>query len=459
MASEEESLSSLKPFYVRQILSNFSHGIIDPYVSVYAVQLGASSTEMGWLRSLTNLLGNVMQVPWGIVSDKLGRYVPAILVGGVLSAVLWLPLLFVTTPSQLIAIIAIQAFATSIVAPAWASLIGRVIPRFRRGAVTSRINIAASLGSVGATLFSGYVMTIMGGSLSHMYMVPIVLATLFGLISSMVMIKVREKKQVSTGLGASSWIDLKVFRSSVDFQTLCRVSIIHSFFMSMAWPLFAITIVRVVKADMMEIAYISVISSVVAIFARRLVGRITDYAGRRVLLILSRAGIFIYPAMYALATSVHHLFLADIIVGIFGAISDIVLFAYQLDITPEDQRGTGIAFYNTVNGVATFFGSLLGGYIPSMLTWAGFEGRLPLQLTYAISAAGRLGGGLLFLKIREPVPYPSTVKRELARIVSEDLERTREQLKQIEMRGEMADRELQKDLERIDGMTKKKEEK
>jgi len=459
MSSEEKNPSSLKPFYARQIISNFSNGIISPYVPVYAVQLGASSTEMGWLRSLINLLENVMQVLWGIASDKLGRYVPVILVGGILSALLWFPLLFVTTLRQFIAIVALQAFATSIVAPAWASLIGKVTPKSRRGVITSRINIAASLGSMGATLLSGYVMSIMGGSLSRMYMIPIVLAAICGLVSSIVMIKVHEEKKISRGLSTSSWIDLKAFRSNANFQTLCKVSFIHSFFMSMAWPLFTITMVRVVKADMMQIAYISVISGGVAVFARRFAGRITDYAGRRTLLILSRAGIFIYPTIYALSTSVYHLFVAELIIGLFVAISDIVLFAYQLDITPEDQRGAGIALYNTVNGVATFFGSLSGGYIPSILTWAGFDGLLPLQLAYAISAAGRLGGGLLFLKVKEPRVYPSTVRHEIARIVSEDVERTRERLKQIELRGEMADRELQKDFDWLDRIIRKKEEK
>jgi len=458
VASDEEVQQSLKPIYVRQILSNFSDGIISPYVSIYAVQLGASSTEMGWLRSLINLLGNAMQIPWGIVSDKLGRYVPAILVGGVLSASLWLPLLFVMSPVQLIAIVSLQAFATSVVAPAWASLMGKMMPKSRRGVTTSRINIAASLGAIGATLLSGYIMTSRGGSLSNMYMIPILLASLCGLVSSIVMVTIREKKRVSGGSNTSSRLTWKVFRSNTHFQTLCKVSFIQSFFMSTAWPLFAITQVRVVKADMMQIAYISVISGVVAIFARRLFGRITDYAGRRTLLIIGRVGIFIYPVMYALATNVYHLFFADLIVGIFGAISDVVLFAYQLDIMPEDQRGTSIAFFNTVNGVSTFFGSLFGGYIPLLLGQAGLDYLLSLQLAYAISAAGRLGGGLLFLKIREPVTYPSTVKQELARVVTEDIEKTREQLKQIETRSEAADKELRRDFEWLEGMVRRKEE-
>jgi MFS family permease len=412
---------------------------------------------MGWLRSLTNLFGNVIQILWGIISDKRGRYVPAILIGGILSAILWLPLLVVTTPLQLIAIVALQAFATSIVTPAWTSLIGKLTPEKRRGTTTSRINIAASFGSIAATLISGYIMTLVGGSLSMRYMIPIILATVFGSAASLIMMRVRETPHASKT--SVPWLNWDVFRRNVDFQTLCKVSFVHSFFMSMAWPLFAITTVEVVKADMMQIAYISAISGVVGIVARRFVGRVTDYAGRKTLLILSRAGIFIFPTIYALSTTIYHLFLANLIVGVFGAISDIVLFAYQLDITPPEQRGASIAFYNTVNGIATFLGSLCGGYIPLLFTWFGFAGYLPLQFTYAISATGRLCGGLLFSKIREPSIYPSTVKREIVRIVSEDIERTKDQIKQIEARSEETEKGLQKDFEWLDNMIIRREEK
>jgi len=456
LTEEEENSASLNPIYVRQILFNFSSGIINPYVSIYAVQLGASSEEMGWLSSLTNLFGNVLQVPWGLLSDKMGKYLPAILIGGLLSASLWLPFLIVTEPVQLISIIVLQALAASIVAPAWASLIGRMMSKSRRGVITSYINIAASIGSIGATLLSGYVMTIVGGSLSNMYMIPILLAALFGVLSSIAMVKVREEKKISRN-HTSSWIDWKEFRSNVNFQTLCKVSFIHSLFMSMSWPLFAITKVQVVGADMMQIAFISVISGLIGIIIRRFIGRITDYAGRRTLLVISRAGIFIYPTLYALATNVYYLFLAELIVGVFGAISDIVLFAYQLDITPQDQRGAGIALYNMVIGVATFLGSLSGGYIPSILALAGFNSLLSFQITYAISAVGRLCGGILFLRIKEPISYPSTVKRELTRIVSEDIERTRDQIKEIDVRGEMADKEFEKDIEWLEGMRERKE--
>ena len=451
---DEHQEVSLNPFFTRHFLYNFSNGVISPYISVYAVQLGASPTEMGWLRALMNLFSNIPQIPWGVVSDRLGRYAPAIIVGGIVSAILWLPLLLVATPVQYIIVVSLQAFATSAVTPAWASLIGRVIPKSKRGLLTSYIDISAALGSIGATLLSGYIMTIISGALSTMYTLPVILSSITGIFSSLILIRIREEKKQTL---SRSWINWNLLTQNTNFKTLCYVSSIHSFFMSLSWPLFSITTVRIVHASMMEIAYISIISSVASIFVRRLIGRITDKAGRRQLLVLGRVSIFIYPTLYAVATNVSHLFFATLLGGIFGAVSEIVLFAYQLDVTSPEQRGASFATYNTIIGVATFFGSLAGGYLPTILTSNGIPELLSIQLTYAISALGRIGGGMLFMKLKEPSIYPSSVRTEITRVVSEDIERTRDQLKSIELRGEQVDDELQNDFDWIIGLTRKKE--
>jgi cytoplasmic iron level regulating protein YaaA (DUF328/UPF0246 family) len=61
------------------------------------------------------------------------------------------------------------------------------------------------------------------------------------------------------------------------------------------------------------------------------------------------------------------------------------------------------------------------------------------------------------MKLKEPTTYSSTVRGEFTRIVTEDIERTRDQIRQIELRGATIDDELQQDFDWIVGLTKKKE--
>jgi len=452
--SKEEKPS--RTLYLRQVASNFSGGVINPYVPIYAVQLGASPSEMGWLRSLNNLFSNVMQIPWGMACDRIGRYVPFIVLGGIVSSLLWLPVLYVTTPWQLILIVAFQALANSMVAPAWAALLGRVLPRSARGSGTANINAAASLGAISATLFSGLLMTRMSGSPAEMYRLPLLIAAVSGFGASLTMLTLRETKWgVRKDSEEHKWFDLQALKKNQNFRKFAVISIVQNFFMSMAWPLFPMTIVNIVKGDMLQVAYISVISGSVGLLIRRYSGRLSDRAGRKPLIVAGRAGIFIYPLMYAFATSVYHLYVADFAVGILGSISDIAIFAYLLDITAEEQRGASVALYNTLIGFATFFGSILGGYLVVLFNILGLDPATSMKVAYLISSSGRLLGGLLFLRMGEEYAYPSTVRKELIEIMTEDVERTRYRVRRVEELGEKAELDLRRDMEYFESPPKR----
>jgi len=417
-------------------------------VPIYAVQLGASPSEMGWLRSFNNLFSNVTQIPWGMASDRLGRYVPFIVLGGAISSLLWLPVLYVTTPWQLIIIVALQAFANSMVAPAWAALLGRVLPKSARGSGTANINAAASLGTISATLISGYLMMYVGGTLAGMYRLPLFLSAASGFGASLTMLTIREtRSRRKEDANGHKWLDWQALKKNQYFRRFALISIVQNFFMSMAWPLFPMTTVNIAESDMLKIAYISVISPSVAFLIRQYTGRLSDRAGRKPLIVVGRAGIFIYPLIYAFATSIYHLYAAESIVGVLGSISDIAIFAYLLDITAEEQRGASVAVYNMVIGFATFFGSILGGYLVVLFNLLGLDPATSMKATYLISSSGRLLGGLLFLRMGEEYAYPSTVRKELIEIMTEDVKRTRYRVRRVEELGEKAELDLRKDME------------
>jgi len=443
--------------YLRQVVSNFSGGMINPYINVYAVQLGANPSEMGWLRSLNNLFSNVMQIPWGMACDRIGRYVPFIVLGGIISSLLWLPVLYVTTPWQLIIIVAFQALANSMVAPAWAALLGRILPKSARGSGTANINAAASLGTISATLFSGFLMARVGGSPSEMYRLPLLIAAVSGFGASLTMLTIREVKWGGDDSGRK-WFDWRALGKNRNYRRFVLISVVQNFFMSMAWPLFPITVVNVTKGDMLQVAYISVISGAVGLFMRRYSGRLSDRAGRKPLIVAGRAGIFLYPLLYAFATSVYHLFAADFTVGILGSISDIAIFAYLLDITIDEQRGASVAVYNTVIGVTTFFGSILGGYLVGFFGVLGFDVATSMIATYLISSSGRLLGGLLFLRMSEEYVYPSSVRKELREIMIEDMERTRYGIRRAEELGERAELDLTSDMDYFSSLPKREKD-
>ncbi|MBS7657435.1 MFS transporter [Candidatus Bathyarchaeota archaeon] len=429
---------------------------MSPFTSIYAIELGASATEMGWFRSLNNLFANIMQIPWGILSDKFRKRVYFIILGGILTALFWLPMIYVRNSHELLFLVASQAFVGSMVSPAWSALIGDMVHQSVRGTVTATINAAASAGSIFATLLSGYIMEVFGSATSSKYTIPLILATVCGIIASLTMFTLREPR----GIRTQRYKGIKsILKENTYFRTFCYITILHSFFMTMAWPIFPITTVKVTGGNTVQIAYLSAVQGSVSLIVRRFVGRLADRAGRKPLIIFGRAGIVVVPIIYAIATNVYYLYAVDFTVGVLASASEIAVFAYLLDIVPEDKRAASIALYNTINGFSTFFGSLTGGYMADLALSIGFGSEGSLQFVYAISAVGRLACGLLFMKIKEPYKYPSTVKREIEEMMHEDSERIKKGIEEIEEKGEIAEESLKKDLEWFENLLGPKEDK
>src|SRR3990170_6211370 len=125
--SSDPPSTNLKPLYARSVINSFSSSTISPYIGIYAVQLGASGSEMGWLQAMSSLAPSALQLMWGKLSDNLGRRVPFILIGGLITSFLWIPLMFVSSAEQLILVTITQAIFGAMVIPAWTALIGDVV--------------------------------------------------------------------------------------------------------------------------------------------------------------------------------------------------------------------------------------------------------------------------------------------------------------------------------------------
>lgn len=414
--------NDLKPLYVKSIVNSLGSGAVSPFLGVYAVeQLNASASEMGWFQSISNLAPNMMQVAWGKLSDKIGRRIPFIIIGGLITAVLWIPLIFVTSATQLIMVIAVQSLLGSMATPTWTALIGDLVHLKKRGITTAIINRSAAVGSLLATLAAGYLMVMIKGTLQQALLIPLLIAVFCGVVSSLVMILIHEKPHLNLNSRSNGSIFsisdvIKQVRGNPDFMRFCITNAIFGFFMTLGWPLFPITTISVLNATMLEVALMSVINGAAIIVLQPWGGKLVDRVGRRSLIVVYRLCLVVVPVFYALASSVYHLYLLNLILGILTAFGEVALLAYLLDVTQEELRGTFTAFYNLTSGIVFFSGSLVGGYLGNYLIGV-FGLILGLQLVYALSAIGRGAGALTFITLKEPYRYPSTLRKELHEII------------------------------------------
>lgn len=402
--SEKKGLASeLKTLYIRQVMVAFSNGFASPFVNVLMVQLKSSAFILGLLSSITNFVSNFFQFIWGAITDAVGRKIPFVLIGGLGASVIWLFAIGTRTAQMLLLLIAVQAFMNSMVTPALSALIGDVAPPMRRGRVSASLNIFASLGSLIATLISGYIMMIDDQSLSSMYVIPFLLAAITGFAGNAVIMKIREKPSRRKPTFKPKTL-AEPLRENEVFRSFTEISFASMIVQSLPWGVFPFVIVDVVKANMLQVALISVINGAFVLAVQRSAGALVDRVGRKPFILAGRFGLSTFPLFYAFATSVWMLYIGNAIGGAFNGLLMVANFTYMLDVSPNDKRGEYFGIYNSLMGIATGIGALVGGGIADI-----FMARFGLEpgLCYVLLAfaIGRMSINALFFKIKESRGY------------------------------------------------------
>lgn len=390
----------IDPLLTRSFVNSFGQGMVNNFMGVYCVYLGAAPSDMGWFQSSTNISNNLMQIFWGRLSDNLKQRVPFIVTGSLILSLLWLPMAIVATPNQLIILLALQALLGSMATPAWTALIGDLVPSLKLGRANAQINLYATIGALIATLASGLYMQSIGGTLQQKLLVPFIVATATGVAANIIMLRIKEAKngeklRLKEGLTETLKI-IRQARAVPDFAKYCTVDATYQFFMSISWPLFSLTQIRILNANIIQIALLSLVQSIATILFQGWAGRLADTLGRRPLLIIFRLGFVTVPLAYAFVPDVNALILIGIFWGIINALGAAAQTAYILELCPPASRGSFTAVYNLLIGTVTFIGSLIAGYLTDSVV-ALFGLGIGLQIVYSISTVGRaVGAGLHF---------------------------------------------------------------
>lgn len=398
-----------RPLYANQGVGQLSHGLSVPFVPYYATRLGATTADLGWLQSFTNLFPNILQMPWAWLSDRVGRRVPFLVFGGVLSSILFLLMAASASTWELILVVLIQAIATSMVVPNWSALLGEKTGFQRRGWIFGRLSQVGGAASLGGSLLAALIVFRSQPTAASAFHVPFVFAAVVGVIGALFLLLVREGP-TTTPHDARAHPETPIDRERRgDFLYFVKAQGFYNFFQSMAWPLIPITVAIVLGASNLDIVMITVISAVSTIVLQTQVGRLLDRVGPTALIQASRFLFVLVPLAYALAREVWVVYLISAIMGVPTAIVNISFNAYILDVAPPSKRAEYFGLFNGVTGILTFTGTVLGGYVARMFEGVFGDLWLALLFAYVLSFAGRAVGAVLCLRIRDPTKYPESI--------------------------------------------------
>ena len=405
-----------RALYANQGLGQLGHGVASPFVPYYAARLGATTADLGWLQAFTNLFPNLLQYPWGRMSDRVGRRVPFIVLGTVLSASLFLLVAASASPWQLILVILVQSIALSIVAPNWSALLGERSRFGKRGYFFGRISRAGGVASLIGTLLAIVIVLQFPETSAEGFHLGFLIAAATVAASGLVMLLVRERRWTSAAGPPLAVDPASDAERRADFLHFTKVQSFYNFFMSFAWPLIPITVANVLGASNLDIVMIVVVSQLSTIVLQSQVGRLLDRVGPVALIQASRFLFVLVPLAYALAPNLLVIYVVSAVMGVPTAIVNVAFNAYVLDLAPPKKHAEYFGIFNGAIGIVTFAGTLIGGYLAHVLAGV-WPGNLwaALFVVYMISFVGRGVGAFWTLRIRDPAKYPEPIDNVLRR--------------------------------------------
>ena len=393
---------NLRWFFLDGGLGACLYGIVAPFLTVYLLALGATSSHIGWMTSLAGISGTLMLLPGAMLTERTGkRKLIFVLCGAgfarltiLISALL--PF-FLSRTASIVWLIVLKVVADGLgnfSGPAWTSLAGDIVPSAWRGRYFGARNFIMSITSMTATYLAGLLISHFRATLG--YQLAFILAFLAGLGSSILFMQVQEPASHASQPAAEAIAMKPALQSMVAdpiFRHYALFSLIWNLSIGVAGPYFTVYLVQNLKGTPTDVSLFNVMSGLAALPALRLFGSLADNWGSRKVMLVTGFLIPLIPSIWIFARVPLHGILINILAGLLWAGFNLCSFNLILSLAPSEKIARYAAAFQVVVALSSASGTFLGSLIIPRF------GYLPIFL---LSALGRMIGILYFARSVHP---------------------------------------------------------
>jgi MFS family permease len=398
-----------------------------PFIPVLAGKLGATNTHFAMLSSIPALLSIVVTLPASIVLDRFRRQKPIIAGMILLSRFCYLlmafvPLLKLSPITALIALVGVYTATNSVIAVAYQSMMGEIIPVSYRNRVFAQRNVWTGFTGMAVALVAGW--GIDQFSYPYGYQAAFLLGFAASLAETWYFNKLRipseEAPEPDSGADAAvperdaaaqaaqaairrpRWLERFAMGGGRPFYLLCASAIVFIFTWQAAWPVFNKIKVVTLAASNTWMSIDAVVGAIGTMISFPLCAKLADRKGNGIVLFLSSLLLAIGPFNWIYAPSMQWVCVYDFIGGIGTGGFNQAIFNRLLELVPPTTRQRAIALYTTLSQVSAIFAPIVGMQL---------YGHLPYAGCMAVLGAARIIGSLCFLFILLPLPAHSSAGR------------------------------------------------
>ena len=396
------------------------------YISPFALAMNATSSQVGMLDAVINLLPNIVQLKGASLISLFSRK-KIINITSLIRAFLWIPIIltgyffYIGVAHMvwvLIGLVGLYYCVSSIHQVAWFSWMGSIVPEEKRGDYFSKRNYVAGLAGLFFMIIGAVILDSMkriGGIRGDVlgftlvgFGILFVMSSLFRLWSKRILSKqyepkihIRKKDDMQLKKFIFEKMTTTPFGKFVLYNSLLKLTA------AIASPFFAVYILRNLEFSYFWFMLIIVASVGFQLLFMPLMGKMSDRFGNVLLVKICSSVIFLVPMLWLLAPlfesevaiKVYLLIVPSIISGFAWAGYDLATNNYVYDAVRSRKRGYALSFFNLFSGIGIFVGALIGSVIASLsITFMN-----PILFIFLVSGIGRLLVPVIGLKHLEEV--------------------------------------------------------
>jgi len=346
------------PGFWLMCLSSFlffaSFNMLLPELPDYLTRLGGADYK-GFIIALFTLTAGLSRPFSGKLADTVGR-IPVMVFGSLVCFVCGFFYPWTATVAGFLFLRLVHGFSTGFKPTGTAAFVADIVPVARRGEAMGLLGVTGSLGMAAGPSIGGWLATHF--SLNTMFYCSSAAALLSLIVQGTMTetLPVAQRQRFSWQLLKLKWdeiIEPRVLAPSL-VTLLC---------------LFSYGAVLTVIPDQSGLLGIRnkglffTCYTIASLVIRLLAGRASDRYGRVPVLIISSAILAASMALLAFARSAEVFLAAAVLFGIGAGLNSPTLYAWTIDLSPEERRGRGVATMYIALEAGIGLGALLAGWI------------------------------------------------------------------------------------------------
>lgn len=353
---------------VEGMTTNFAFGLVNPFLPIYALALGANSLLVSLLTAMPALVNMFVLTPAARMVEARADRVPTVVSWAgvhrsfyVLFALV--PFLPAYRAEVVVILFSLMAIPGSISGVAWQALMGDIFPEERRGEIFGLRNMYVGLTGIAASLAAGWFLDVarFPGNFVSLFAVAFAIAA----VGLFLMGKLKECPRPAMPRDRGSFVrrarnlfDDPEFGRKYKYFVLSAFVLWFGFgYTSAMWAIYHVNVLHLSNT---VIAAFTVLSGASTVASSAYWGRVATRYGNRRVLVISTAGLAVFPALYVLMPNVWYLLAAQTVAGFFTGGINLAVFNLAFDYARPEERASSVAVFNVAINAASFVSPFLG---------------------------------------------------------------------------------------------------